>query len=92
MDLNQVTLEAKNFDQSLKFYRKIGLKMIVLSGGTVFPGIPESTKIVWGGEFFGSRRTGRNIRSNACGIGAPQGVVENTTGAQRLAMCTNNLN
>ena len=33
MDLNQVTLEAKDFDESLNFYQKIGLKLIVLSDG-----------------------------------------------------------
>ena len=33
MDLNQVTLEAKNFDKSLKFYQMLGLKLIVLSKG-----------------------------------------------------------
>ena len=33
MDLNQATLEATNFDESLKFYQKIGLKLIVLSAG-----------------------------------------------------------
>jgi len=33
MDLNQVTLEATNFDQSLEFYQMIGLKLIVLSAG-----------------------------------------------------------
>ena len=33
MDLNQVTLEAKDFDESLEFYQKIGLKVIVLSDG-----------------------------------------------------------
>ena len=33
MDLNQVTLEATNFDESLKFYQKIGLKLIVLNAG-----------------------------------------------------------
>ncbi|OUS07090.1 hypothetical protein A9Q96_07205 [Rhodobacterales bacterium 52_120_T64] len=33
MDLNQVTLETTNFDQSLEFYQTIGLKLIVLSAG-----------------------------------------------------------
>jgi len=33
MDLNQVTLEADDFDRSLKFYHTIGLKLIVLSAG-----------------------------------------------------------
>jgi len=33
MDLNQITLEAKDFEESLKFYQRIGLKLIVLSEG-----------------------------------------------------------
>lgn len=33
MDLNQITLEAGDFDQSLEFYQKLGLKLIVLSEG-----------------------------------------------------------
>ena len=33
MDLNQVTLEVDDFDQSLRFYKKIGLNLIVLSEG-----------------------------------------------------------
>jgi len=33
MDLNQVTLEASNFEQSLAFYKMLGLKLIVSSEG-----------------------------------------------------------
>lgn len=33
MDLNQITLEAADFDASVQFYSKIGLKLIVLSEG-----------------------------------------------------------
>lgn len=33
MDLNQVTLEAADFDAALGFYAKLGLKLIVLSEG-----------------------------------------------------------
>lgn len=33
MDMNQVTLEASDFDASLSFYQAIGLKLIVLSEG-----------------------------------------------------------
>ncbi|MHA7772839.1 VOC family protein [Roseibium sp. M-1] len=33
MDLNQVTLETNDFDKSLEFYGKLGLKLIVLSDG-----------------------------------------------------------
>ena len=31
MDFNQITLEAADFDQSLTFYLKLGLKLIVMS-------------------------------------------------------------
>ncbi|MTI17011.1 VOC family protein [Rhodobacteraceae bacterium RKSG542] len=33
MDLNQVTLETRNFNESLEFYKKLGLRLIVLSEG-----------------------------------------------------------
>ncbi|MFN4101043.1 MAG: VOC family protein [Pararhodobacter sp.] len=33
MDLNQITLAANNFDECVGFYRKLGLKLIVLSEG-----------------------------------------------------------
>ena len=33
MDLNQITLEAEDFDESVRFYSKIGMKLIVLSEG-----------------------------------------------------------
>lgn len=33
MDLNQVTLTASNFEECVRFYQKIGLKLIVLSEG-----------------------------------------------------------
>ena len=33
MDLNQVTLEAVDFEKSLDFYKRLGLKLIVLSEG-----------------------------------------------------------
>lgn len=33
MDLNQVTIGARDFDASLAFYRKLGLKLIVLTEG-----------------------------------------------------------
>lgn len=33
MDLNQVTLEASDFEASLDFYKRLGLKLIVLAEG-----------------------------------------------------------
>ena len=43
-------------------------------------------------DFFLSRRTARNIRSQSCGVGAPQGVVEDTTKDERIAICTDRHN
>lgn len=33
MDMNQVTIGARDFDASVAFYRKLGLKLIVLAAG-----------------------------------------------------------
>lgn len=33
MDLNQITLEAEDFDASVDFYKRLGLHLIVLSEG-----------------------------------------------------------
>ena len=64
------------------------IDLIEETSGTQFPGIPPHLKPVWGGSFFLSRRTGRDIRSNACGTGTPAGVVENTDSKERRALCT----
>jgi DNA/RNA endonuclease G (NUC1) len=68
------------------------IDLIEATSATTFPGIPEHMKSAWGDSFFESRRTGRNIRPNSCGAGTPQGVMSNTTKAQRLAACTEHLN
>lgn len=68
------------------------IDLIEATSATTFPGIPASMKLVWGDSFFESRRTGRNIRGNSCGLGTPQGVEPNTTKAERLAACTDQLN
>ena len=60
--------------------------------GTKFPGIAQGIKSQWGDSFFLSRRTGRDIRSDSCGVGEPKGIAENTTKAQRIEMCTDRLN
>ena len=33
MDMNQITLETADFDASVSFYRKLGLKLIVMADG-----------------------------------------------------------
>ena len=68
------------------------IDLIEETSGTRFPGIPDSMKSQWGDAFFFSRKTSRNIRPKSCGVGTPDGVVENTTNEGRLAMCTDKLN
>lgn len=67
------------------------IDLIEETSGTRFPGIPENMKDVWGDSFFLSRHTGRDIRSEDCEAGMPQGVVENTTSDERIAMCIDQL-
>ena len=33
MDMNQITLEAADFDASVTFYQRLGLKLIVMAEG-----------------------------------------------------------
>jgi DNA/RNA endonuclease G (NUC1) len=58
-----------------------------------FPGIPDSMKQIWGDDFFFARDESRtDLRGSDCGRGTPQGVLENSTKAERLAACTDLLN
>ena len=68
------------------------IDLIEETSGITFPGIPTAMKSIWGDDWFSARNVSRNIRSSTCGRGAPQGVVENSTEAERLAACTDLLN
>ena len=68
------------------------IELVEQTAGISFPGLPASMKSVWGDDFFFARDTGRNIRGSSCGRGTPQGVLENSTQAERLAACTDLLN
>lgn len=59
--------------------------------GIAFPGIPDHLKSVWGDSFFTTRRTGRDIRSDSCGRGTPQGVLLGADRAERLSACRDRL-
>ena len=81
-----------NVDPEEAFWAFVSrIDLIEEASGTQFSGIPEGMKEVWGDSFFLSRRTGRDIRSQSCGLGTPKGVVENATPDQRIAMCTDRL-
>ena len=45
-----------------------------------------------GDDFFFARDSSRNILAGSCGRGTPQGVLANSTDAERLAACTDMLN
>ena len=68
------------------------IDLIEETSGVTFPGIPEEMKSIWGDDWFFDHDTSRNIRSNSCGRGTPQGVLEDSTKEERLAACTDLLN
>ena len=85
--------DIPNVDPTEEFWAFVSrIDLIEATSATTFPGIPENMKSVWGDSFFLSKKTGREIRDNSCGVGAPQGVEANTTKAQRLAACIDHLN
>lgn len=52
-----------------------------------FPGISEKMKSQWGSSWFFERKGARGIRDSSCGIGAPAGVLEGASRAEREASC-----
>lgn len=62
------------------------IDLIEEAGGVQFPGIPDELK-QWGSDWFFSHQTSRQIRSNTCGMGTPQGIVENSTQEERFEAC-----
>jgi len=69
------------------------IDLIEETSGIFFPGIPNAMKSLWGDDFFFARDASRNIRDSSCGSGgSPQGILPNSTDAQRIAACTDFLN
>jgi len=67
------------------------VELIEQASGMSFPGIPAEMKDIWGDDFFFQHDESRNIRSDSCGVGTPQGVLEDSTKEARLAACTDQL-
>ena len=54
-----------------------------------FPSIPKHLKSSYNaGDWWDSKRNGRNIRSTSCGRGTPAGEIKNSTASERLKACT----
>jgi hypothetical protein len=62
------------------------IDLVEQASGITFPGIPADLKHGWGDGWFFDRMESRNI-SEGCADGMPQGVIENSTRAERLAAC-----
>ena len=67
------------------------IDLIESVSGMRFPGVSDDLKRQWGDSWFLKQRTGRNIRSTACGRGTPQGVLENSTRQERIDACIQHL-
>lgn len=60
--------------------------------GVRFTGIPQAMKSTWGDDWFFNQHMSRDdLRSNSCGLGAPAGVLVNSTPEERIAACTDQL-
>lgn len=92
-NLNLVADNFSNLTRAQAFWVFVSrIDLIEQTSGISFPGIPNSMKSVWGDDFFFARDTSRNIRDDSCGTGTPQGILDNSTAAERLDACTDLLN
>jgi len=68
------------------------IDLIEETSGVHFPGIPQAMKSQWGDNwFFRHDKARSDLRAASCGLGTPQGVIVNSTKAQRLQACTDQL-
>ena len=92
-NLNLLVDYYENYPTADAFWSFVStIELVEQTAGITFPGIPNSMKSVWGDDFFFERDTSRNIRASSCGQGTPQGVLEDSTEAERLVACTDLLN
>ena len=90
-NLNMIVDFYENYDAEDAFWSFVStIDVVEQTAGISFPGIPDSMKSGWGDDLFAD--SGRNIRANSCGRGTAQGVLPNSTKAERLAACTDLLN
>jgi len=92
-NLNLAADQYSNLTKEEAFWLFVSrIDLIEETSGVRFSGIPQAMKSQWGDNWFFANDTSRsNLRSSTCGRGTPQGVVENSTKAQRIAACTDQL-
>ena len=92
-NLNKVADFFPNVTTARAFWVFVSrIDLIEETSGITFPGIPTAMKSIWRDDWFSARNVSRNIRSSSCGRGTPQGVLVNSTEANRLAACKDLLN
>jgi DNA/RNA endonuclease G (NUC1) len=91
-NLNMLVDSYEDFPRDESFWAFVArIDLIEQTSGMSFPGIPAAMKSVWGDAWFQARRTGRDIRPNTCGMGTPQGMLEDSTLEERIAACIDHL-
>lgn len=93
-NLNMLADNYNNMKKERAFWAFVSrIDLIEKTGGIRFPGIPQELKSVWGDDWFLSRDQSRNkFRADSCNRGNPQGVLANSTKAERIEACIDKLN
>ena len=93
-NLNRAADSFSNLTKAQAFWLFVArLDLIEETSGVRFPAIPDNMKHNWEDDCFFSHDVSRsNLRSQSCGEGSPQGVLPNSTKAERIAACIDHLN
>jgi len=92
-NLNMLADSYNNMATKRAFWAFVSrIDLIEETSGISFPGIPQELKSIWGDDWFFSHNESRDVRSNSCGRGNPQGILANSTKTERLEACIDKLN
>jgi len=87
-NLNQIADSYSNLSKEESFWVFVSrIDLIEETSGVRFPSIPENMKSMWGDDWFFAHDTRGSLRSPGCGRGTPQGMLADSTKAERLAAC-----
>lgn len=88
-NLNMLADSYSNISKETAFWAFVSrIDLIEERTGLRFPGISDELKSLWGDEWFFAHNQSRDdLRVNSCGRGNPQGILPNSTKAERLAAC-----
>jgi len=91
-NLNMLADSYNNVTTERAFWAFVSrIDLIEETSGISFPGIPQELKSIRGDSWFFSHSQSRDVRSNSCGRGNPQGILADSTKTQRLEACIDQL-